>query len=1409
MTMTKAMGYVDDVDFRADLNLRLDDKKSDEILTEGLNNGNQTSIYEDIHFNLNETDAETGAYILDDAAALALLTKLVEIQLNAMTDPEFGADKTTLHDLGGLLGSILTEEEIEELYRQAIQDTDLTDDPFQDSDPRDFTVEIGQRTEYTDTTIYNDGSIIITQADSDFTASTIKSEREDVTIIVEKGSIWADNETDMHIYGDQVTLNVYDSIGTEDQPLVLEQSANRPVLVPGIIETPYFDGANPTDPDDQSYIDKILAFEAGLITFPEFLKELTEKDYILRLVEVEVEDGDTGEDTGDDETERKPVYEWILDVLVRHDWIREDYPEEATRLDAIAQTGSIYLKENSGDIGIGNVTADDNVTITAPGSILDVRNDDEIAAGETNISATNANLTAQTGTIGTEEKPILVQLTGTDNHLYADGDVDVDALGSLTAEIDSVNGKLDISAEDDLTITNTERSAGGTGDMILDNLLAGGNVTVTATGNILGQSEESSDKDIEAGSDVKLTAGENIGSKDDTLRVDSAQSGDGTVSAFGKDITIQETDGDLTIEKVTGTGDVKLDAPDGKLTDTTDSMLDDVAEAQREADTLKNLATTAQAAADSKQLVADAYEDAANEAKERLEELAEIPAQMLELQDQLQDTTLTDKQRKDLEKQLKELDKRRQELLENENDYHDAIDAYEKAQAEADAAQAVADEAAKRAEDAQKAVAQVAEEKKAELEERLANAETEEEKAEILEALEWINNLLEQMEAIHDKAEDLQQKADAAQAEAERLKDAADAMEQEATEAADALEELEDLPGMIEDVEHLLADPDLKEEDRVELENQLDELNDRLTELEAAKEDLEQTVSDYEDAVDAYEEAQEKADQAALEANAAKDQTDHLDQTSDPAASEQIEADHYQQAADEAKAEAEAKQEYADSLKPGAEEAAQKIPEVVDQLADTRDQIDELKDQMNDPNLTDRQREKIYDRITDLREKAKELEETLEQLNQTVRDAEDAQIEADKAAAKAEDIQSQADAQQAQAEEVKKEQLPIYAGGDLDITAKDSIGSDEDPLDITAGGEVNAESQSDVNLGNSAHMNLGQVNGEDVKLGTSGDIRPTDDNSGINTGVKDDPDTEEDESQTQTGAEVNALGSSAGTDDKPLNVDADRISGTIGDNANIHTPDSIIVDQLTAQGDLKLDSDGDILAGDADEGAANVTGGSLDLNADGNIGSEEKPLVGDLRPEDGNNKGLSADAEDIYLKLLGDVVIRDVDGDDVTIDAGGRVDGADDNGYREDINADNLVLNGTNGVGTKDNPLIIVVPGKSEITSQYGEIWAWNLAHICCCRCTFWDMVEERILEAEEGEVVEIEEICTCDHMPEKIMRALRERDDVTLILHVENEETLIIEDLVIEAGEALEYEPGTICYEIEWLIEYYMKDKT
>jgi len=455
-------------------------------------------------------------------------------------------------------------------------------------------------------------------------------------------------------------------------------------------------------------------------------------------------------------------------------------------------------------------------------------------------------------------------------------------------------------------------------------------------------------------------------------------------------------------------------------------------------------------------------------------------------------------------------------------------------------------------------------------------------------------------------------------------------------------------------------------------------------------------------------------------------------------------------------------------------------------------------------------------------------------LEQTIEDAENAQLAADEADLRADELQTEAHKQQEETEQVKQERVPIYAGGKLTITVKDDVGAD-DPLDITAGGsyetpddpteapedrantEVTITSEEgDVNISNSGHMDLEKVNGKDVSLNTSGDIRPTEDGTGITTGVKDNPNTEEDESETETKAEINALGSSAGTDEDPLKVDADRISGTSGDDVNIETPDDVIVDQLTAGGNLKLDVDGDILAGDQDEGAANVTGGSLDLNADGDIGSEDNYLIIDLQPEPkdpGNDKGLLADAKDIYLKILGDVTIRDVDGDDVHINSDGRIDGAADNGNDPDISADNLWVNGNNGVGTKENPLIIVVPGITQIESLYGKVWFRNLyrhfaetySKYCCCQCSFWDMVVARIMAAEEDETVEILQIVPCHRMPEKVMAALRERDDVTLVLNLRDDTQLII-----SAGNALPEptEPGHHCYDIRWLVEYYMGTK-
>ena len=57
--------------------------------------------------------------------------------------------------------------------------------------------------------------------------------------------------------------------------------------------------------------------------------------------------------------------------------------------------------------------------------------------------------------------------------------------------------------------------------------------------------------------------------------------------------------------------------------------------------------------------------------------------------------------------------------------------------------------------------------------------------------------------------------------------------------------------------------------------------------------------------------------------------------------------------------------------------------------------------------------------------------------------------------------------------------------------------------------------------------------------------------------------------------------------------------------------------------------------------------------------------------------------------------------------------------------------------------------------------------------------------------------------MPEKVMKALRERSDVTLVLNLRDGTQLII-----PAGTALMGYPGHCCYDIHWLVEYYMGEK-
>lgn len=442
------------------------------------------------------------------------------------------------------------------------------------------------------------------------------------------------------------------------------------------------------------------------------------------------------------------------------------------------------------------------------------------------------------------------------------------------------------------------------------------------------------------------------------------------------------------------------------------------------------------------------------------------------------------------------------------------------------------------------------------------------------------------------------------------------------------------------------------------------------------------------------------------------------------------------------------------------------------------------------------------------------LENQIASMNQAIVRSVQAEEDAVRTAQEAAALQKKANIERNQAEQVKRNNLHLYAAGSLNITARDNIGSEKDALEVSAGGLTGGTTditsrQGDVYLAYSAHSNLGKISGENVTVTTSGDIRPVTNDSGIYTGFQDDPETLEDESKAETKAVVNALGSSIGTDSKSVNVDADRISGTSGDNVNILALRDVAVDELTVGGSLKLTTSGNLLAGKAEEGAANITGSNIQLNA-GNVGTGDSSLTLDIIAQNSHNAGLSANVNNIFVQTLGDALIRDVNAENVIILSNGCVFGASDNGNDPDIDCTNLIIRAMNGVGTKDNPLVIYVRGIVDITSLFGSIFVRRIVdsgyefcedEICGCKHPFWNMVVKMIREAEAGATVEIQQIVPCGRMPAKVMRVLCEREDVTLILHLRDGSTL-----VIEAGEALDPAPYVECYDLNWLVKYYME---
>ena len=569
------------------------------------------------------------------------LAQLLDIQTGGKTD------KQPIENLDRLIGELLTDEEWEELFQKAIREHETpTSQDTGETEPRAFHGEIGVSTGVT--TLYNDGDIhLAVTGTSDLTAENIKSERGDVYLDVQSGNILAAGDGP-HITGENIRLNASGSIGTQDKPIITEQVKEAPGVVVNVL------------PGSQKVHGEISLDAQG------------QKRFV-----------------------------WTMDVDLVYDWVRLDDLSAAKRLDANAQNGSIYVTEQTGNMGLGSLTAADHVSVQAPGILADTRTPEQKAAGTPNIQGTTGALHSTDAQIGTEQAPITVKIT---DHLTASAEenVNLKSQEDLYVTADTQNGKLNIDGDQNLTVDNTAASANGSGDMPVGTVTAGGTAELRAVGDILG----AEDRSLVSADKIILSAGGSIGSPEDPLRVDTASgnTGSGTLTATAKDrIDLEEITGDLTIDRVVSGTDTVLTAP-GSMTDANGNATAEAADSQKKANDAKNLSDAAQAESSVRDQYASALEQTAAQ-KQAL--AAQAQKKLDEAQKKLQDTLAADPQADvtDLQNQLENLRKLRDaHKAVADQDRKNAEDQRALADAAAQKAQKLLDEAQKAQTDADKAL---------------------------------------------------------------------------------------------------------------------------------------------------------------------------------------------------------------------------------------------------------------------------------------------------------------------------------------------------------------------------------------------------------------------------------------------------------------------------------------------------------------------------------------------------------------------------------------------------------------------------------------------------------------------------------------------------------------------------------
>ncbi len=594
-------------------------------------------------------DAEgnaSGVYRVDDAKLADYLAQSLD------------SDLVDIDRMAEILSGILTEDELNQMIEDAWNNADYAsheDTRPEDPKPREIQIQVGESTGAA--FVKNEGDIIIEQQSGTLTAGAVRSNRGDVSLTAKNGGIEGNGDDQLDVVGENINLKAKLGVGAKT-PLRTEQRLNLPTLVGNMTK--------PTGKDDA----------------------------IVKPI------GADGLPTSEADKANNPRTDWGLETEIVFDWIRVAYPEKAGQIN-ITAGGDVNIIEETGDMGVGEINVNGgDLSLNAPGSILDTRNADQT---QNNIITRDGDveLIASNGTIGSEDQRLTTDVDGVITAAAA-GDVNIKDTGTLDLIADSENGQVNASAKDDLNLRNTR------GDLVIGPIEAGGTATIVSEGSIAEGERYGRDAQVIANS-IDLTAKNgDIGAIDNAFDVDTDAENGGTLAAKGNNIYISELDGKLILKRIEAANDASISAPEDIL-DGKKNAADLADEKQKEANNAKAEANAAEAEAfvrteeakraeEAQQKAEEAVDKAQANTEESLKNALEDAKDALNGLDPETDAAEIADLQKQIQKLEKQVKKAAKESKAREKALEDAKNALAEAIAKNEAAQAAANEANAKAE---------------------------------------------------------------------------------------------------------------------------------------------------------------------------------------------------------------------------------------------------------------------------------------------------------------------------------------------------------------------------------------------------------------------------------------------------------------------------------------------------------------------------------------------------------------------------------------------------------------------------------------------------------------------------------------------------------------------------------------